>query len=697
MTDLRPVLERLRDRIPAPPGGLERLIRYRERKRRRQRLATIGIALILGVAGTLVAVRALAPQGRSNPASVLPHGAISFVRGTLAGTPIRDAEIYLMQPDGSGVRKLTDAAADGKVAAEPAWSPDGTRIAFVLSTPEHLGAYAGDGDLYVMSADGTGMTKLTDGLRDAHPAWSPDGTRILFVRDQGNSLLVMNADGSDATEIRPHGEAFPPYQWPAWSPDGTRIAFQASPSAGIDTNGVYVTDIDGNGTRVTLGSSDGYPAWSPDGSTLAYAGSDGIYLHDIQTGTDRRLTFCGKPENCGFDFEPSWAPDGSRIVFARQDYGGSSVQIFVVNADGTGVQQLTSGSEWNAEPVWQPVSVEGGGPSRGPSTSLPSPATPALADTEHGSPFDVAFGAGAVWALTCDSGCLGDRRDSTGSALRIDPDSGEVLASVSLRNPSRIAVGEGGVWVISFWDGTVTRIDPATSQVVATIELELPFAVCENCPGPRDFLPYDVAVGEGAVWIDTARGVLARIDPATNRVEDMIRLPAESPQDVAVGGGAVWVAMNLLGVYRIDSATDQVAARIVVDESPDRRLSVGQVVVGGGSVWVQGGWARKTTDSEGHEVYVSVPGAAIAKIDPFTDRSAALLPVGDTPRLMAFDGGALWLWSGGSSLERIDPTTGTETATVDAPAGGHFVTVGDSAAWVVVPDGSLKKVDLPTG
>jgi Tol biopolymer transport system component len=364
VTDLGPVLERLRDRIPAPPGGLERLILYRERKRHRRRIGTIGMALILGVVGTLVAVRAFAPPDRSKPAGLLPHGAISFVRGTiLAGASIPDAEIYLMEPDGSGVRKLTGAAAEGKVAAEPAWSADGTRIAFVLSTPQHLGAYAGDGDIYVMNADGTGLAKLTDGLRDARPAWSPDGTRIVFVRDQGNSLVVMNADGSGATEIRPHDDAFPPYEWPTWSPEGTRIAFQASPSAGVDTNGVYVTDVDGNRTaRVTPGSSDGSPAWSPDGTTLAYAGSDGIYLHDMQSGTDHRLTICGRQENCGFDFEPSWAPDGNRIVFARQDYGGSSVQIFVVNADGTGLQQLTSGPEWNAQPMWQPVPVEGGGP-----------------------------------------------------------------------------------------------------------------------------------------------------------------------------------------------------------------------------------------------------------------------------------------------------------------------------------------------
>jgi len=70
-----------------------------------------------------------------------------------------------MEPDGSDVRALTDAGADGMVAAEPAWSPAGTRIAFVLSTPEHLGPYAGDGDVFLMNADGTRLVQLTHGLR----------------------------------------------------------------------------------------------------------------------------------------------------------------------------------------------------------------------------------------------------------------------------------------------------------------------------------------------------------------------------------------------------------------------------------------------------------------------------------------------------------------------------------------------------
>jgi streptogramin lyase len=79
------------------------------------------------------------------------------------------------------------------------------------------------------------------------------------------------------------------------------------------------------------------------------------------------------------------------------------------------------------------------------------------------------------------------------------------------------------------------------------------------------------------------------------------------------------------------------------------------------------------------------------------DRKNSTLPVGDSPRLMAFDDGALWLWSNGSCLDRIDPVTGTVTATIDGPAGGHFIAVGEGAGWAVVPDDSLTRLTLPTG
>ncbi len=367
MTELKDQFRTL-DRLEAPdlwPEAERRQPGTLRLHRSPSRFVAAAAAFAVAAVGIGLVVRAFGGTAGKNPqpATSVPHGAIAFVR--VAGPAIDAArEIYLMEPDGSGVRALTDAGAEGMVAAEPAWSPDGTRMAFVRSTPEHLGAYAGDGDIYVMNADGSGLTQLTEGLQAAAPAWSPDGSRIVFARDQGTSLVVMNADGSSAQELRLDGEAYPPYQGPAWSPDGARIAFQASPEPRADTNSVYVANVDGTGTtRITHGGSDGTPAWSPDGTLLAYAGPDGIYLLDVATGSEHRLTDCRFREDCGRDSHPSWSPDASRIAFARQDGAGTTVQVFVVNTDGSALQQLTSGPEENSDPSWHPVPAEGQSPS----------------------------------------------------------------------------------------------------------------------------------------------------------------------------------------------------------------------------------------------------------------------------------------------------------------------------------------------
>ncbi len=674
MNELKNLLERGAGAFEPPPAGWDRLLRRASRRRTVRRLTAMVVASAVASAGIGLVLIAFRRSEPPQPASVGENGRIAFSTGGPNGG------VYLMDADGTGVERLTSDPGD----SEPAWSPDGSRIAFVRF-------HGGKSDIYVMNSDGTDVTRLTTDGADSAPAWSPDGSEIAFAREvPGNQdIYVMDPDGSNVDRLTDD----PALEYaPAWSPDGMRIAFSAYASP---PGPVHIYSMLANGTsRIQLTDSeldDASPAWSPDGASVAFVrDSRSIYVVGRDGGGLRKVVDPqGLTGGLGLTFYPTWSPDGTEIAF-QSGPDGSDQRIYMVNVDGSGLHEV--GSRKGSDPSWQPVLV--------PSTSAAPPisptATPSPATVEPGTPFDVAFGDGSTWALTCDSGCSGDRRESVGSVLRIDPASGEVLASVSLSNPSRIAVGEGGVWVISFWDGTLTRIDPATSQVVATIKLELPFAVGDG-PGARDFLPYDVAVGEASVWVDTARGVLAKIDPVTNQLQDMIRLPAESAEDVTVGEGAVWVAMNLLGVYGIDPGTDQVTARIAVNDAPDRRLSVGQVVAGGGSVWVQGAWARKTTDREGHEVYVLVSDAAIARIDPSTDQSVALIPVGDSPRLMAFDDGALWLWSNGSSLARIDPITGIETATVDAPAGGHFIAVGEGAGWAAMPDGSLARVTLPTG
>ena len=224
MTDLEGRFRTL-DRLDAPDlwPEVERRRPGTVRLRRRpSRFVAAAVALAVAALGIGLLVRAFSggtAQRSPQPATTLPHGAIAFVRR--AG-PALDAarEIYLMEQDGSGVRALTDAGTNGMVAAEPAWSPDGNKIALVFSALEHLDAHAGDGDIFLMDADGTGLIQLTYGLQAAFPAWSPDGSRIAFVRDQGTSIVVMNADGAEVQELRLDGEAYPPYQSPASSRTG---------------------------------------------------------------------------------------------------------------------------------------------------------------------------------------------------------------------------------------------------------------------------------------------------------------------------------------------------------------------------------------------------------------------------------------------------------------------------------------------
>src|SRR5262245_3632295 len=239
-----------------------------------------------------------------------------------------NAEIYVMQADGSHPTRLTRTAAS---EGYPNFSPDGGKISFDTDRD-------GNFEIYVMNADGSNPTRLTrDPARDVSASWSPDGRKIAFMSDRTGEfeVWVMNADGSQPTRMTDFGSNW----FPRWSPDGARLAYHV----GRD---IHVLNLqERRYARLTIDPDNGmYPAWSPDGRRIAFmswrAGPTEIFVMDADGTRQRRM-----PQTTVGDLiDPRWAPDGRRIAFVHAPRGrrpGGPKVIYVMNADGADAQRLS--------------------------------------------------------------------------------------------------------------------------------------------------------------------------------------------------------------------------------------------------------------------------------------------------------------------------------------------------------------------
>ena len=257
-------------------------------------------------------------------------------------------EIYTMAADGTDHKRLTNNAARD---FDPAWSPDGKKIAFASSMEGGPGSAS---DIFVMDADGNNLRNLTQNPRswDRMPTWSPDGKRIAFVSGMGlvlnSEIYVMDTNGTNIKRLTNNRVAD---REPAWSPNGKWIAYASEADANENTN-IYVISPDGRKRKKLTNQIPevDQPSWSPDSRKIAFVsrleGNPDICVMRV----DGVLNGNQKPINKGdvtnltkhiaHDYSPTWSPTGSRIAFnSERQFGRMS--IYVMAADGENVVRLT--------------------------------------------------------------------------------------------------------------------------------------------------------------------------------------------------------------------------------------------------------------------------------------------------------------------------------------------------------------------
>lgn len=259
--------------------------------------------LALSVTGAGAAGLALSLPSPATTAAPVPWATFAFSKSEIAG-----GGLYLA---GGGRTRLVIPA-----ATEPAWTPDGRRLAYVAP-----GA-GGATDLFVADADGTNRGRLTaSDVDEASPSWAPDGRRLAIEREE--AIVLLRSDGTELRALARGTE-------PAWSPGGKRIAF----SSGGDL--FVVAASGGRPMRLTsTPAAELSPAWSPDARRLAFVSDEGGAA-DIRVLDLTRNTVVHVTADPAVDADPAFSSNGARLLFVS-DRAGTDQLLAVPAAGGPAV------------------------------------------------------------------------------------------------------------------------------------------------------------------------------------------------------------------------------------------------------------------------------------------------------------------------------------------------------------------------